>query len=463
MSSVAWVFIQLAEQTDPSNVPNQPPGSEIWSELEPDDQDWALDDAAEELTAARSPSDEAPPPSYEAAQAEQPVQQVVDNFVATHLSEAQQTDGTLRRIPLPCPVIVPQRRPKQKARGFIRAYAPVLQDSGIDQRTFIDFVDALDKAATASPVFTAINVAAAGAGMVPEPIAQGVSAAVQVTVGVASEIQKRHRSNEFLAQMNRQLFMPRGLFCMVMTFKPSSSEQFVDVGLKTDTEGLITKQLSAPSNKGKGIMRKLQVSTGKTKGEFALPDCAGLVFPKLDRAAAAVVEGGPDAITEKQKSRMARSGAFLQDYMDRRARASYSFKNPDSKLTVKEDHKWASRYSDPNHPANSGHLVSLLTGGLINPRPLGQGGVLLGFVWQPALKKINEKMKERSGENVSRIEPVEDRDDNPYGAYGRERREGVRKSQKGLIGRILSEDVLYLMVCNLPEGTMSPSEAEAAV
>lgn len=33
---------------------------------------------------------------------------------------------------LPCPVIIPQRRPESRDRGFVRAYAPNLVDSGID-------------------------------------------------------------------------------------------------------------------------------------------------------------------------------------------------------------------------------------------------------------------------------------------------------------------------------------------
>ena|SRR6266536_5715420 len=32
------------------------------------------------------------------------------------------------------------------------------------------------------------------------------------------------------------------------------------------------------------------------------------------------------------------------------------------------DQQFASRYSDPNHPASNGSLVSLLTGGHVNPR-----------------------------------------------------------------------------------------------
>lgn len=46
------------------------------------------------------------------------------------------------RPKLPCPVILSQRRPRDKKRGFIRAYAPVLEECGIDQATFLDFLKA---------------------------------------------------------------------------------------------------------------------------------------------------------------------------------------------------------------------------------------------------------------------------------------------------------------------------------
>ena len=45
---------------------------------------------------------------------------------------------------LPCSVIVPQRRPRKKDRGFCRAYAPVLADSGISQEVFLQFIEDLD-------------------------------------------------------------------------------------------------------------------------------------------------------------------------------------------------------------------------------------------------------------------------------------------------------------------------------
>jgi hypothetical protein len=54
---------------------------------------------------------------------------------------------------LPCPVIIPQRRPKDKERGFIRAYAPALLECGIDEATFLNFIDSLNQATKVSPPF----------------------------------------------------------------------------------------------------------------------------------------------------------------------------------------------------------------------------------------------------------------------------------------------------------------------
>ena len=51
---------------------------------------------------------------------------------------------------LKAPVIIPQRRPGSKTRGFMRAYAPVLADHGIDQDTFLTFLKSLHKASQVS-------------------------------------------------------------------------------------------------------------------------------------------------------------------------------------------------------------------------------------------------------------------------------------------------------------------------
>lgn len=63
---------------------------------------------------------------------------LVNDFSRHHPPPAYSTSVSGR---LPCPVIIPQKRPESKTHGFVRAYAPALNDCGIDQATFLDFLD----------------------------------------------------------------------------------------------------------------------------------------------------------------------------------------------------------------------------------------------------------------------------------------------------------------------------------
>ena len=67
---------------------------------------------------------------------------------------------------------------------------------------------------------------------------------------------------------------------------------------------------------------------------------------------------------------MKQKGKFVAEYWDKRARAKYAAKNPDSVLVQGPKAEFTSRYADPTHPASSGSLVSLVTGGHINPPSL---------------------------------------------------------------------------------------------
>ena len=79
--------------------------------------------------------------------------------------------STFELRPIPKAVILPQRRPRDRGRGFITAYAPDLGEySGISQKTFIDFITNWDKAAKASPVFDVINIACFAVGMIQDPV-----------------------------------------------------------------------------------------------------------------------------------------------------------------------------------------------------------------------------------------------------------------------------------------------------
>lgn len=86
-----------------------------------------------------------PPPPYEerkewgASTTEKrsdEAESAVSSFIASHPKPVE----SAARIPLPCPVVIPQRRLGNKERGFVEAYAPVLEQCGIDQDTFLDFI-----------------------------------------------------------------------------------------------------------------------------------------------------------------------------------------------------------------------------------------------------------------------------------------------------------------------------------
>ncbi|KAK3167102.1 hypothetical protein OEA41_010227 [Lepraria neglecta] len=108
------------------------------SEEENDEADWALDDAAEEQVGGSTPSADDERTLGKVPTGEKERQHYVDKI------------SPFRPAPkagqLPCPVILPQRRPKDKTRGFVRAYAPVLAECGIDQATFLQFIKTIDKA-----------------------------------------------------------------------------------------------------------------------------------------------------------------------------------------------------------------------------------------------------------------------------------------------------------------------------
>lgn len=106
------------------------------SDEEHDEADWDLDDAVGENTDLQSP------PEY----SEVDVDQIVRNFVNEHPMPSSASPTAL----LPCPVIIPQRRPRNKSRGFIRAYAPVLNDCGITRVVFMDFLKSFHQASNAS-------------------------------------------------------------------------------------------------------------------------------------------------------------------------------------------------------------------------------------------------------------------------------------------------------------------------
>ena len=130
---------ELIERGQAAPVENMLERREEKSGADPDEAYWELDEAAGTLQeSASTVLDE----QSEGKEEKPDVHKLVQQFLAAHPAPSIPAP----KAPLPCPVIVPQRRPHTKARGFVRAYAPVLEDAGIDQDTFMEFLKLFHKA-----------------------------------------------------------------------------------------------------------------------------------------------------------------------------------------------------------------------------------------------------------------------------------------------------------------------------
>ena len=213
--------------------------------------------------------------------------------------------------------------------------------------------------------------------------------------------------------MNNEFFRPHGLYCLILTYKPESSATHASV----DITQAIHSSMTPKESSMKQTFKNLRLSDGKTWGELQMPESAPLIFPALESLVDPTTPG------EVQKSNKLKStGKFFADYADRRAQAKYAAEHPNSVLaTGPEDKKFAGRYADPNHPANSGSIVALLTGGKINPRA--------------------RKDKLRAARQVGRAQK-RGQEVTP------EMRQGKRR--EGIIRKTLKKEVLYMMIVNMP-------------
>lgn len=249
------------------------------------------------------------------------------------------------------------------------------------------------------------------AGFVPDVWAQVATTVVQVAVGTAQELQRRHRSNTFLDQMNQQLFEPRGLYALVMTYKPEASKP-IDFE-RMDLNETIARYNAHDAGKMKEAMKGLRISSGTSYGEIMIPKAAPLIYPGVDEAAL-----GNDA---KKQNALKSAGNFMGDYLDRRAQAKYAYSHPGSSLSSDQPQHFASRFSDPNHAVNSGSIISLVTGGMYDPRA-----------------RREAKRARRNERRVAR------------GRAPRQYRLPKDQREPKGIRRLLTGNVLYLMIVNLP-------------
>ncbi|KAI0515062.1 hypothetical protein F5B22DRAFT_608160 [Xylaria bambusicola] len=386
--------------TQPS-VPGDPSSQPVTLSQQVDEAAWQLDDAQQEVMGAKSPSPDVTD--------EQQPKELASTFLQRH-AEPPSLASLNQRLALP--VVITQKRPGKRTRGFIRAYALVLDDVGINEATFLEFIDDLNKAVLPNPWIQALNLASLAGMAAPEPFTILISIAVQKATNAVSAVHSRYKTNHFINEVNRSFFMPRGLIALIMTWKPSTPGEIL-TNVNTEMDPAITHAVN--ESEQSSIRKKFSQSNGATAFEW--PETAPLVFPILDNVAATDE-------AQKQNS-LKRTGAFVAEYMDSRSRAKWAGQNPDSKMAnVGPKEQFHSRYSDPNHPASSGDPIALITGG----RFKSIGG-LRGVAPRPVPRSL--------------AGPV-----NPRGlVVGGQ---GIVGAGVGVARKIFEQDILYLMIVQLP-------------
>jgi hypothetical protein len=372
--------------------------------LDTDQAQWALDELQ------NSPSDEADPPKDKSNS--------VDQILATFFSK-NPTPPNISQIDLPFSVIIPQRRPGTKLSGFIHAYPPIFSPL-IPESAWFSLLSGFTSSIKYSPVFHAVNGALALANLGlqavagPSLAAHAMAMAVHVSIEGMRRGYARYQGNKYLDGINEGYLRPRGLYALLWSFRPKSSkaEATVELSAEEKVEEAMLKRVEG-GGRWSGV-------SGQAHWEHHLPEAMPLVFPDLDEDAQ--VEGG------KKK--------FLKEYKDRRARARFAQLHPESKLNVLPKEEFASRYSDPSHPASNGNIVNFLSGGKID---------------RPNLKERRTIMKGMVT-GKGRMSPAEARRELIEKESGRadEGKKGPVKGMVGAMGRRIHEDVVYLMVVNMP-------------
>ncbi|KAK6813095.1 hypothetical protein P875_00095543 [Aspergillus parasiticus SU-1] len=363
--------------------------------------------------------------------------------------------------PLPVPIVIPQQRPGSRERGFIAAYAPSLEACGIDRITFLRFLDECNTAVQGNKFLAGVQVVSFGVGFTPEMIVMGVATAVQAGAYFANKGHVRHKTNAVLDRYNQELFGPRGLFCMIMSYEPETYEE-----VKPQSSQSLSSQLGRFGSLASGSWVRNPVS-GKSQGAHNLPTAvAPLMFIDDRRQHKELLSDGCSLeSTKKVKSSKRAKRAFdtFNDYLDRRARAQYTAENSGDILNVPLTRGFKNRYLDPNHPATNGGLIGLLSGGVLSPDPEARRRKALRRVEEEekqVLDRYYQQMDSIRNQNQSRweIERQIRQCDEQYAPQFEEFRERRREAQGKQ--RNIRKNVLYLTIVNKPtEGELAAAAA----
>ncbi|CAK7263296.1 hypothetical protein SEPCBS57363_000495 [Sporothrix epigloea] len=361
------------------------------------------------------------------------------------------------------PVVIPQRRPGNKQRGFVEAYAPDLAANDIDEESFLAFVRATNKAAQASKWLHAVQVAAMGTGFIPNHIALGVSAAVQIIAGITAKVETRWKTNTFMDRMNKEFFRPRGLYCLIMSYSPIAWDKN-NVAQPDVAQALTSRQTPQSDDVGflSSAKQKLRdPAAGASHGEESLPSSVAALVYAEDSSDSPEAPSSSSRETNKMKKAFAR----LDDYFDRRAQARYAAESKGDVLSAPRSKPFSNRFLDPNHPASNGGLLGLVSGGKLVPDRQKQKETM-----QSAMAVQEQAVREQQAAQMAQLDqvlegmnltPAQRRDyiqqyENAYTLQLQQLQQQTDLLEQGQ--RRINRNILYLLIVNMP----TEAELEAA-
>ncbi|KAJ6063414.1 uncharacterized protein N7446_007534 [Penicillium canescens] len=329
---------------------------------------------------------------------------------------------------LTCPVVIPHCRPSTKSPTFGRAYAPILANCGICQDVFLRFLGDFDQAIMDSQSLNVVNVAADISYKVPEIASFVTGLSLEVAAGAAHEMQTSCPANAFLEWANHEVFIPNGLYAVVLQFKDEvPGEQQGALGILSQKIGktlFTTEKIDINQPVSATVFHPSSTTT-----KVELPQIAHLVYPDLYSGPTQTVSGRR-AKSESMQGKSKSAGARLQDHMEKKAQSSNGLKDSACCLAVRgsSDRRLVSRYNDTNHGVNKRKLLSTLSGGRLGNKP--------GLIEQAA----NSIKEFQDLKRIARLELPHD----PI-------KEKLRRSQEKrteIPSKALQPNVPYLMIVN---------------
>lgn len=126
-------------------------------------------------------------------------------------------------------------------------------------------------------------------------------------------------ANTYLDKANEEFFKPRGLYCLVMSFRPDDVPKGEVAIQEVDTSKEALKWLNSPTSGLKSKTSRFRDSSGLTRGETGLPESAPLIYP--DTGYAEIGKNDEDEAETKKNGYSKRK--TVQEYFDKRAQAKY--------------------------------------------------------------------------------------------------------------------------------------------